>query len=173
MIDDDMLGDNDLFFKLYKHHVDIVAPLAFTRNPPHMPVLYRQEKGFDPVHHQPFSMNHFIRNYPKDTLVNCDAVGFGAVLINMKVFKDMRKPYFMGTTGTGEDVLFCYNARQQAGAKVYMDTATKLTHLGAPLKVDEKYANYYWKNVENKNIEKEYTQFNGKQDSREPRLNTV
>src|SRR3990167_2706760 len=32
MIDDDMLGPKDLFERLYARNVDVVAPLAFTRN---------------------------------------------------------------------------------------------------------------------------------------------
>lgn len=157
MIDDDMLGPVDLFEKLYNHHVDVVAPLAFTRNPPHYAVIYSCESGFDPVMKTDYFINHYARNYPENQLVRCDAVGFGAVLIDMNVIRKMKKPYFMSTCGTGEDVYFCYRAQKEAGAKIYMDTATKLTHLGSPTKIDEEYAKYYWKNVEGKDIQKEYT----------------
>jgi len=160
MIDDDMLVPLDLFEKLYDHDVEIVAPLAFTRNSPHLPVIYRCEKGWDPVVKCDYFINHFARNYPKNQLVQCDAVGFGAVLIKMDVIKRMPKPYFMSTCGTGEDILFCYNAQQKAGAKIHMDTATKLGHLSHPTVIDEAYAEYFWKNVEKKDVEKEYTVMN-------------
>jgi hypothetical protein len=80
---------------------------------------------------KPWFTNHVVKNYPKDTLFECDAVGFGAVLIKTDVIKRMTPPYFMSTCGTGEDVLFCYNARNQAQAKVFVDTSVKLGHLAS------------------------------------------
>lgn len=155
MIDDDMTVPLDLFERLYNHHVDVVAPLAFTRNPPHYAVIYNCESGFDGMTKSDYMINHYVRNYPENELVRCDALGFGAVLINMDVIRNMKKPYFMSTCGTGEDVLFCYNARQQANAKVFMDTSTKLGHIGQPLIIDEAYAKWYWETQEKKDIKKE------------------
>lgn len=136
MIDDDMISPDDLFEKLYRHNVDVVAPLAFTRNYPHNPVLYSTLEGYDPISQKPYFSNQVIKKYPKDKLVECDAVGFGAVLIKMDVIRRMPTPYFMSTNATGEDILFCYNAKK-AGARIFMDTSTKLGHLGAPVCVDE------------------------------------
>lgn len=138
MIDDDMISPDDLFEKLYRHDVDIVAPLAFTRNYPHKPVMYSTLEGYDTVSQKPYFSNTVIYKYPKDKLVECDAVGFGAVLIKCSVLKKMESPYFMSTNATGEDILFCYNAKK-IGARVFMDTGTKLGHLGAPLNVTEEY----------------------------------
>ncbi len=157
MIDDDMTTPLNLFEQLYKHNVDIVAPLAFTRNAPHMAVIYNCESGWDPVTKNDYFINHYARNYPENQLVHCDAVGFGAVLIKMDVIRRMRKPYFMSTCGTGEDILFCYHAQQQAGAKVYMDTACKLGHIGSPIIVDEGYAKWFWETQEKKDVKKEYS----------------
>jgi hypothetical protein len=159
MIDDDMLTPVDLFERLYEHNVDIVAPLAFTRNPPHYAVIYSCESGFDPVMKNDYFINHYVRNYPENQLVRCDAVGFGAVLIKMDVIKKMRKPYFMSTCGTGEDVYFCYRAFKEAGAKVHMDTATKIDHLGASIVINETYAKYYWATQEKKDVKKEHSEY--------------
>jgi hypothetical protein len=137
-IDDDMTGPDDLFERLYRHDVDIVAPLAFTRNYPHNAVLYRLEEGIDPETKMPYYLNRFIDSYPKDQLVECDAVGFGAVLIKAKVIKAMKKPRFMSACGTGEDVLFCHKARK-LGFRIFMDTSTKLGHLSHPIEVTEDY----------------------------------
>lgn len=159
MIDDDMIIPLDMLERLYNHHVDVVAPLAFTRNSPHMPVMYKCESGWDPVTKTDYFINHFVRNYPENELVRCDAVGFGAVLINMDVIRNMRKPYFMSTCGTGEDILFCYNAQKQAGAKIYMDTSVKLGHLSYPLIVTEAYAKHFWETEEKKDVKREYSCF--------------
>lgn len=139
-IDDDMICPDDLFLKLYRHHriADIVCPLAFTRNFPHKPVLYQCIKGWDPIHQSDYFINNVMMNYPKDKLVRADACGFGAALINTWVLKKMPKPYFMSSCGTGEDILFCYNA-DKVGARIYMDTSVKLGHVGNPIIVTEEY----------------------------------
>jgi hypothetical protein len=138
MIDDDMICPDDMFQKLYAHDKDIVAALAFTRNYPHRPVMYSALEGYDPVARKEYFKNHVIQNYPKGELVECDAVGFGAVLIKTWTLHKMEKPWFMSTCGTGEDILFCYKAKK-IGARVFMDTACSIGHLGAPINVDEDY----------------------------------
>lgn len=141
MIDDDMIHDVDLFEKLHKTMVetgaDIVAPLAFMRNAPHYPVIFRVNEGYDAVARKPYFERHIVKNYPKDTVVECDAVGFGAALFKAEMVRKMKKPWFMSTTGAGEDVWFCYCAKKEAKAKIVMDTRIKLGHLGNPQLVTE------------------------------------
>jgi len=146
MIDDDMICPDDLFLRLQKHDVDIVAPLAFTRNPPYHPVIYASVEGWDNVSNVDYFMNNVVKNYPKDSLVECDAVGFGSVLIKVDVFRKVRKPYFKSTCGTGEDILFCYKARKH-NARVFVDTSTKLGHLSHPPVITEEFAKNYWKEI--------------------------
>jgi hypothetical protein len=144
-IDDDMICPNDLFQQLWRHDVDIVAPLAFTRNYPHKAVIYQVTKGFDKVAQMPYFINHYIHKYPRNKLVQCDAVGFGAALIKRQVFEKTPKPWFMSTTATGEDIFFCYNA-WKAGFKVYMDTSTKIGHLSHPPEITEEYVDRLFAN---------------------------
>lgn len=144
MVDDDMLCPPDLFFRLVENDKDICAALAFTRNPDHKPVIYDVIEGFDPVTKKEFYVNKFSMNYPRDTLVQCDAVGFGAVLIKRKVIEAMAEPRFMGMMGCGEDITFCYKAKK-LGFEVWMDTRVKLGHLGAPTVVTEAYADEWMK----------------------------
>lgn len=144
MIDDDMLAPPDLFYRLAENDKDICAALAFTRNPDHKPVIYDVIEGHDPVTKQPYYINKFAMNYPRDTLVQCDAVGFGAVLIKRKVIDAMKTPRFMGMVGCGEDITFCYKAKK-LGFEVWMDTRIKLGHLGAPTVITEEYADAWLK----------------------------
>jgi len=137
MVDDDMICPVDLLPRLLKHDVDIVAPLAFQRREPYFPVIYLQREGWDESRREQYFANELVGNYPKDKLYECDATGFGAVLIKRWVLDKMVKPRFMSTNPSGEDILFCYNARKQCGARVFVDTATKISHLGAPVIVDE------------------------------------
>lgn len=142
MVDDDMIAPMDLFYRLVKHDVDIVAPLAFTRNPPHRAVIFSVIEGVDQVTRKPYFINNPVYNYPREKLVECDAVGFGAVLIKTSVFKKMPKPWFMGSMNCGEDVHFCVQAKKR-GFQVFMDTSTKLGHLSHPVVVTEEYSDRF------------------------------
>ena len=144
MFDDDMVLPIDMVQRMlqdmYDHpEIDVLGALAFMRNAPHYPVIYTTIDGFDPKTHTPIYIREYVKKYPKDTLVECDAVGFGGVCIKLDfVRKNMSEPYFMSTTGTGEDLWFCYKAKE-AGARVFMDTRIKLGHLKNPQIVDEEY----------------------------------
>lgn len=135
-IDDDMICPPDMFEQLYAHQRDIVGALAFTRFAPHKPVIYIVDEGFDSVTKQNYYTSKCWLTYPKDTLVECDAVGFGAVLINCGVLRSMRQPWFTAATGKGEDIQFCFDAGK-SGFKVFMDTSCKLGHLGPPKSITE------------------------------------
>lgn len=135
-IDDDMMCPSNLFEKLIRHDVDIVAPLAFMRLAPHKPVIFRVDKGYDSLQNREYYIPRTVDNYPKDKLVECDGVGFGAALIRTSLLAQIPKPWFMSTTGHGEDLLFCKKAKE-AGFKVFMDTSVKLGHLGIPPIIEE------------------------------------
>lgn len=148
MFDDDMTLPMDfaesLLYDMEENpHIGILGALAFTRNPPHFPVMYTCLEGYDSVRHMTFWKNEYVKNYPRDQLVECDAVGFGGVCIRMSLFKDMTPPYFFSTSGTGEDIYFCYKAKKEAHARVFMDTRIKLGHLMNPAIVDEQYHDEY------------------------------
>jgi hypothetical protein len=152
MMDNDMIYPLDvteaLLTDMLEHpEITVLAPLAFMRNPPHYAVMYTVTEGYDGVRHQDFYINQFVKNYPKDKLVECDAVGFGAACINLDfVRKNMKEPYFMSTTNTGEDIWFCVQVKE-AGGRVFMDTRIKLGHMADPKVIDEEFAEKYWKDT--------------------------
>ena len=157
MIDDDMLAPPDLFYKLAANDKDICAAMAFTRNPNHFPVAYQTIEGFDPSVQQQYGFTKEIRNYPRNTLFECDAVGFGAVLIKTEVFRKTPKPWFFGMAGTGEDVTICTKAKK-AGFSVWMDSRIKLGHLGDNIIITEEYSDN-WNGLTPEQREKQYGQF--------------
>lgn len=136
MYDDDMILPTDMFERLFAHQVDIVAPLAFTRLAPFRPVIYNLTSGYDPVQKEDYYINFEVPNYPRNQLTQVDAIGFGAVLIDLKVLKSLPQKWFMTTSGAGEDIHFCHKAGK-AGFKVFVDTSVKLGHLGERLIVTE------------------------------------
>ena len=143
MIDDDMICPDDLFEKLYESQKDIISPLAFTRNFPHKPVIYSCIEGWDPVTQTEHFTNYAVMKYPKDQLVQCDATGFGAVLIKVDCFRKMPQPWFMNPYKTGEDINFCYQAKKH-GFKTWSDTRLKLGHVSHPLIITEDYVLKQW-----------------------------
>lgn len=144
MYDDDMvLPPNfaqDMLETMQRNpKIDVLGALAFMRNAPHYPVIYSTIEGYDPVAHSEYYIREFVKRYPKNTLVECDAVGFGGVGIKVDLLKKLKAPWFMSTTGTGEDVWFCYRAKRDANARIFMDTRIKMGHLKNPEIVDEDY----------------------------------
>lgn len=144
MYDDDMLLPmnmvEEMIYDFEKNpEIDILAPLAFMRGSPNYPVIYSVEKGWDENEHREYFINRFVKSYPKNKLIECDAVGFGAVMIKVELLKKMKEPYFFSTTGAGEDVYFCHKAKEEANAGVFMDTRIKLGHLGHQLIIDEEF----------------------------------
>lgn len=154
MVDDDMICPNNLFEKLYEDDKPIVAPLAFTRNFPHKPVIYKCIEGWDAVSRKDYFSNHAVMNYSKEQLREVDAVGFGAVLIKTEVLKAVATPRFMSTCGTGEDILFCYKAKK-VGQFTWVDTRVKLGHIGHPIIVTDDYVQNQWKQF-GMEVEKRY-----------------
>lgn len=118
-------------------HIDVLGALAFMRTPPHYPVLYNVVEGYDGVRHKDYYFNQAVKHHPRNTLVECDAVGFGGVCIDMDFVRTkMKEPYFMSTTQTGEDIWFCLQAKE-AGGRIFMDTRIKLGHIKTPEIIDE------------------------------------
>jgi hypothetical protein len=149
MVDDDMICPDDLFLKLYRHKdvADVVAPLAFTRNAPYKPVCYASVEGWDAVNKEPYFINNTVMNYQRNKLMEVDAVGFGAALINVNILRKIQQPWFMSSEGTGEDILFCYKVKH-AGGKVFMDTSVKIGHIGHPQIITEEFVDEYRKKID-------------------------
>lgn len=151
MYDDDMMLPPDMAINMLKTmqerpEIDILGALAFMRSAPHKAVIYSVIEGYDSVRHQDYYFNQFYENYPRDTVVECDAVGFGAVCIKLAMVRQgMKEPYFMSTTATGEDIWFCVKAKREAKARVFMDTRIKLGHIANAPIVDEEFRDKYIK----------------------------
>lgn len=142
-LDSDMLFDPDLMERLYADlddGLDMVGGLYFTRRLPIKPVAYARlwnetnGDGFIP-HADP------ITSWGTEPL-EVDAVGFGAVAMNVSVCESVRKAFglpFTPMLGYGEDLSFCARARD-TGFKVYVDPRIKLGHVGMRTYTEADYA---------------------------------
>lgn len=134
MMDDDQIVPRDMFERLYKTAhatgADIVSPMVTQRLHPFNPVMWKQS-WFDDGKSKSIS-NEFIADYEPNSIVECDAVGFGVVLIKVDCIRRIKQPRFFSNTHLGEDIFFCIKAKGEAGAKIVMDTAIKVGHLRPP-----------------------------------------
>lgn len=132
-IDDDQIVPKDMFERLYasmiKNEADIIAPMVTQRVPPFYPVMWKHS-WFDENGKKAINCD-FIKDYEPNSVVVCDAIGFGVALVKVSILEKVNAPRFFSNNSFGEDIWFCMKARA-AGAKIVMDTSIKVGHLRPP-----------------------------------------
>lgn len=126
MLDTDQVYPPDTLTKLLSHKKDICGVRVHRRYPPFDPIFLRWDEEVKKYYRIPdeemFSGN----------LVEIDATGTGALLINMEIFDKIDEPWFKVVTDpmarTGEDIYFCTKARK-AGFRIFVDTSIEVDHL--------------------------------------------
>jgi len=131
-IDDDMTFPEDTLERLLRHDKEVIGINSYSRClPPNSTVGLMNDKGEykHPDKYPPFEMkipNQLFKAY---------FVGAGVMLIDMKVFAKLPKPYFTfqvnaeGKVIHGEDGLFCKSVRG-AGMDIWCDPTIPVGHLG-------------------------------------------
>lgn len=134
MMDDDQIVPRDMFERLHATAMatgaDLVSPMVTQRLHPFHPVMWKQ--SWSDEGGKKYISNQFIADYEPNAVVECDAVGFGVVLIRVDAIRKIKQPRFFSNTHLGEDIFFCIKAKGEAGAKIVMDTAIKVGHLRPP-----------------------------------------
>lgn len=130
-LDSDMTFQPDTMRKLAetmeRENADIVSGLYFRRSAPYTPV------AFDKVDiHEDGTSSHEDYHGPLEGVHEVEGVGFGCVLMKAQVLMDVFGTYgggFNPLGGFGEDLSFCWRARQ-LGFKLVLDTDVKCGHIG-------------------------------------------
>ncbi|MBN3036945.1 MAG: hypothetical protein JW834_00690 [Candidatus Diapherotrites archaeon] len=121
-LDSDCIFPPDTLTRLMAHGKDVISGLYFWKEPNFPPVMYKKGKVL---------YDHIVE-YPKNSLVEVDAVGMGCCLIKTSVFRGLAEPYFKWSEAEGkrlsEDIYFCAKAKD-AGHKVFVDTGVVGGHL--------------------------------------------
>lgn len=142
-LDSDMVFGSDTLvrmMKLYQEGAgDILTGLYFRRVGPFSPVLYKElmldadgnatYTEFDEIPDEPFEV------------AGC---GFGCVLMPTSIAIDVLAKYgtmFNPIQGTGEDLAFCWRARE-SGYKIVCDPSIRLGHVGHHVITREFWENY-------------------------------
>lgn len=121
--DSDMIFEPDTMLKLLEHDAPIVSGAYFRRSPPYSLV------AFDKCDTE----NRVWSDLPLPTdTVKCGGVGFGCVLVKTDVLFDVAarfKTWFEPMNGFGEDLSFCWRARQ-CGYDILLDPSVSCGHVG-------------------------------------------
>ena len=129
-LDSDMVFPRDLLGTLFEDREkgDIVSGLYFRRVPPFSPVamskLSVREDGNGCDYED-------LKDIPDD-IFEAEGVGFGCVLMPTDVILSVMAKFgncFMPEWGMGEDLAFCYRARE-CGYKIVVDPKITLGHVG-------------------------------------------
>ena len=128
---------NDLLKRMSENDIDILAAKVHRRYPPYDPILYRG------------TINKWTAvsedEWTKGGLVEVDSTGMGSVLIDMKVFEKIDRPYFQWlphqTPPVGEDAYF-YGQVKKAGFKIFVDCDISIGHLATMTITEDSYFAY-------------------------------
>lgn len=138
--DSDMMFAPDTMLKLLKYagRGEIVSGLYFRRVQPFTPVIMDKLEFEDGR-----AIWHDATNIP-DEPFEVAGCGFGCVMTPTEILMDVQAKYgtlFTPINGTGEDLSFCWRARQ-LGYKIICDPSISLGHVGHHVITREFYENY-------------------------------
>lgn len=127
--DSDMVFRPDTLVKLLENMKDgrIMTGMYFKRVAPYSPVLYEKLEVEDG--HCVFED---LKEIPKEDLFEVKGCGFGCVLMPGDALMSVMAKYgdlFTPAWGMGEDLAFCYRARQ-CGYEIICDQTIPLGHVG-------------------------------------------
>lgn len=129
-LDSDMTFEPDTLMRLLKiaedHPDDIISGLYFRRVAPYTPVVY------DVLDIQDKDATYRIVQDIPDEMFEVAAVGFGCCLTPASALKAVMDEFgapFNHIRGVGEDLSFCWRARQ-CGVKIYCDPSISCGHVG-------------------------------------------
>lgn len=143
-LDSDMIFPADMMEKMSAHldnGLEIVTGLYFTRKNPIIPTIYKDCGYYENSDHKFVPSARSFLNYPKDSLVEIEGMGFGCVMHTVDMLREIKAKYGMPFTpvmGFGEDLSFCGRVID-SGRKIYADTSIKCGHIAQSIVTEETY----------------------------------
>lgn len=136
-LDSDMVFNPDTLIKLIadREEGDIISGVYYRRVSPFTPVLYEKLS----IEDGKASWKEF-KDLPEE-IFEAEGIGFGCCLTPTSVCADVLAKYgcmFTPINGTGEDLSFCWRARQ-LGYKIVVDPDITLGHVGSYVITDQFY----------------------------------
>lgn len=134
-LDSDMMFQPDYLQRLsadIDDGMDMVCGLYTTRRTPIKPAIFSEIglKMNDDGTAKPIAKHFF--DYPKDSVFEIAACGFGGVMVKTSLLKEVKDKYglpFSPILGFGEDISFCMRVKE-LGKKMFCDSRAKMGHIG-------------------------------------------
>lgn len=141
---DDHILPPDCLMKLLDRGVDVVVPLCVRRQPPFIPVLFKEQQPDSPLgQFPPFKWGEI----PSTGLHEAFVVGSAGMLIRRRVLEALADPWFeigqMATDRGDEDTHFCLKVRE-AGFKIHFDADVMIGHMTPICLWPQRQANGEW-----------------------------
>lgn len=120
---------------------DFVCGIYVKRRFPTLPCIY---KSIDIEYEDgdPIGKTEMYTDYPKDALFEVGGCGFGAVMMDVAMLKNVQdtfgKPFTPYAGLFGEDLSFCWRAKQ-LGYTLWCDSRIKVGHVGTFIYSEEHY----------------------------------
>lgn len=133
-LDSDMVFSPDLLLRMMKvvedNDLDFLTALCFRRKPPYTPCLFDKLE----VRQDGKGANYTALMSVPDGLFEVGGCGFAGVLMSTEILLSVAAKFegrmFDPMPGFGEDVAFCWRARQ-CGYKLYCDSSIEMGHVGS------------------------------------------
>lgn len=138
MLDTDMHFPIDIIPRLVRHEKRVVSGFYISRHPPFKGIAFNDYR-VDVLH--PETKLPYFERIPNARMVDAHmngelleiwGTGFGAVLLDMKIFDELSEPWFYKEDGQqyGEDIYFYDKLHKELpDVKVYMDASALIQHL--------------------------------------------
>lgn len=122
-LDDDHIFNPDMACRLAAvSELDMVSAVYYQRTSPYHPAAYVKDDSGNEFRHWP------LMDIPP-TIVEVDAVGFGALLMRREVMEKTPKPWFTIDWQAGEDIAFCKRAKD-SGFRIWAAGDYQIGHMG-------------------------------------------
>ena len=138
-LDSDMTFSPDILAKMLKTAEDFLSGLYFRRVQPYTPVAFDHLEVDEDGNCEWADLSEI-----PDDLFEVSGCGFGCALIKTSVFyavNEKFKDMFMPIHHMGEDVAFCWRARQ-CGFHIWIDPNIELGHVGYTI-INRKFYDFY------------------------------
>ena len=122
---------------------EFVSGIYFARQEPMRPIIHKTVNWKVKDDGWIDSSAELYHDYPKDSLFEIAACGFGCCMTSVPLLKRMCDKYgapFYPLMGMGEDTTFCFRATQD-GEKIYCDSRIKAGHVGQYTYEEKDYIN--------------------------------
>lgn len=134
-LDSDVTFESDLMERLSEDldsGLKMVSGLYFSRKGPVRPTIFKDCMIERLPEGKLCPTANYYMDYPRDQIFQIAACGFGAVMMEtslLKQIKDKLGMPFSPAAGFGEDLSFCLRA-DNVGEKIWCDSRVKLGHVG-------------------------------------------